>query len=85
MKLKSVNYNPKTSKKVSDEERVEVVTLEMTAPPDTSPSFSSDGRIDGFALYQDCRSERLAMQASEKIENAQRPHQTNEVRGKPEE
>lgn len=35
VKLKSVKYDPKTSKKVSEEERVEVVTLEMTAPPDT--------------------------------------------------
>ncbi|MBZ9975492.1 hypothetical protein [Mesorhizobium sp. BR-1-1-10] len=35
VKLKSVKYDPKTFKKMSEEERVEVITLEMTAPPDT--------------------------------------------------
>lgn len=35
VKLKSVKYDKKTFKKVSEEERVEVVTLEAMAPPDT--------------------------------------------------
>jgi hypothetical protein len=35
VKLKSVKYDPKTFKKISEDERVEVVTLLMEAPPDT--------------------------------------------------
>ncbi|WP_181170876.1 hypothetical protein [Mesorhizobium sp. B2-1-3] len=32
VKLKSVKYDPKTFKKVSEEERGDLVTLEMTVP-----------------------------------------------------
>lgn len=55
VKLKSVRYDPKTFKKVSEEERVEVVTLEMTAPPDTQAIifFLKNRRSDLWRDKQD--------------------------------
>lgn len=54
VKLKTVTYDPKTFKKVSEDERVEVVTLEMTAPPDTQAIalFLHNRRSDLFKQKQ---------------------------------